>query len=263
LVKEPLLSLAPSDLRALAAAISSGRLAAPFSTLSVERYITVAFAQSITESLQTFVACGISPQGLGRALELLADSMAERFSIEELVDLVTTGPDDGAAARDTSVVVRDLFHNAGESVLVVGYAVRQGQQVFQALSDRMTELPTLKVRMCLDIRRDAGDTSAPSEIVRRFLNHFRRLNWPRDKRLPEIFYDPRSLEYGARDRASLHAKCIVVDEGDLFVSSANFTEAGQGKNLEVGLRLRSAVLARRLVRFIDTLIGAGRIKCAS
>jgi phosphatidylserine/phosphatidylglycerophosphate/cardiolipin synthase-like enzyme len=43
--------------------------------------------------------------------------------------------------------------------------------------------------------------------------------------------------------AALHAKCLVIDAFDLFVSSSNFTEAAQQSNIEVGLRLRSAIVA--------------------
>jgi hypothetical protein len=44
-----------------------------------------------------------------------------------MIDLVTTGPEPGGITnRDTSVVVRELFAHAKESVLVVGYAVYQG-----------------------------------------------------------------------------------------------------------------------------------------
>jgi phosphatidylserine/phosphatidylglycerophosphate/cardiolipin synthase-like enzyme len=53
---------------------------------------------------------------------------------------------------------------------------------------------------------------------------------------------------------SLHAKCIVVDNEHVLVSSANFTEAGQNRNIEVGLLIRSAVLSERLRRFFEALV---------
>jgi phosphatidylserine/phosphatidylglycerophosphate/cardiolipin synthase-like enzyme len=55
-------------------------------------------------------------------------------------------------------------------------------------------------------------------------------------------------------RACLHAKCIVVDGESVFVSSANFTEAAQERNIEVGVLLRSRLLADRLVLHFDTLL---------
>ena len=260
-MKDPLFSLAQSDLQILATAIASGRLAPPFSVVSIERYVNSAAADGITRSLQGLAASGISAQGLSKTLKLLAEGMAGRLLLEDIVELVTTGPSSGSTnTRDTSVVVRELFHAAVHSVVVIGYSVSQGQRVFQALADRMTDLPDLQVRMFLDIQRDAGDTSAASEVVMRFVDRFRRTHWPAGKRLPNIFYDPRSLELEPRNRAALHAKCTIIDSRDLFVSSANFTEAGQQKNVEVGLLLQSPVLANQLLRFLDTLVGGGHLK---
>ena len=99
-----------------------------------------------------------------------------------------------------------------ESVLVAGYAVYQGQRIFQALADRMQEISSLKVRMFLDIQRGPGDTSAGTELMLRFAERFRSNQWPKNRPLPEVFFDPRSLETDPTQRASLHAKCVVVDE---------------------------------------------------
>jgi phosphatidylserine/phosphatidylglycerophosphate/cardiolipin synthase-like enzyme len=111
--------------------------------------------------------------------------------------------------------------------------------------------------MYFDIQRNPGDTSTPSELVARFAHSFRTHQWPIGKRLPEIFYDPRSLEFDRSKAAALHAKCVVVDRTELFVSSANFTEAAQHKNIEVGLLLRSPIITERLLSFLNQLVEAG------
>lgn len=59
---------------------------------------------------------------------------------------------------------------------------------------------------------------------------------------------------------SLHAKCVVVDEQRLFVSSANFTEAAQERNIEIGLVLDSAVLAIKVSGFFENLVETGFLK---
>ena len=56
---------------------------------------------------------------------------------------------------------------------------------------------------------------------------------------------------------SLHAKCIVVDGEHVFVSSANFTEAAQERNIEVGLLVQSRAVADRVCRFFDALLDIG------
>ena len=44
---------------------------------------------------------------------------------------------------------------------------------------------------------------------------------------------------------------------DVFVSSANFTEAAQERNVEVGILLHSATVAMRLTHFFDVLCETG------
>jgi len=178
-MQEPLLALAPSDLRALVSALRTGRLCPPYPPASVQRTLNGAIAAEVSSALLELASSGMPAVAIARTLELLAAACESRPSIEDVIDLVTTGPEvRGVTNRDTSVVVRALFHKAEESVLVAGYAVYQGQRVFQALADRMLERSNLKVRMFLDIQRKQGDTSADSEVVARFAHRFRTAQWP-------------------------------------------------------------------------------------
>ena len=120
--------------------------------------------------------------------------------------------------------------------MIAGYAIYQGQQVFESLAQRMEELPDLDVRMYLNLPPER-DTDIESIIVHRFMNDFRQKHWPQGYRTPQVFYDPRSVDADRSKRASLHAKAIVVDDKEVFISSANFTERAQHRNIEVGLRV--------------------------
>ncbi|PHR90083.1 MAG: hypothetical protein COA78_35430 [Blastopirellula sp.] len=71
--------------------------------------------------------------------------------------------------------------------------------------------------------------------------------------MPKVYYDPRSVADDVPVRSSLHAKCVVVDAEQVFVSSANFTKAGQERNIEVGLNIRSKWLADRLIKHFKHL----------
>jgi hypothetical protein len=55
--------------------------------------------------------------------------------------------------------------------------------------------------------------------------HFLIANWPFGAPIPRLYYDPRTVE--PTSTASLHAKCIVVDDRRALVTSANFTSRGQ------------------------------------
>ncbi len=87
------------------------------------------------------------------------------------------------------------------------------------------DVPNLSVRMFLNVARGDDDRDSNEGIVRSFYLSFKSKDWPWEK-YPKVFYDLRALETAFSKRASLHAKCIVVDRMKCFVSSANFTRAG-------------------------------------
>ena len=61
-------------------------------------------------------------------------------------------------------------------------------------------------------------------------------------------------------RASLHAKCLVVDEQQVLLTSANFTEAAQARNIEVGLLVQSGNLAKEVTGFYEALVRKGHLR---
>lgn len=250
--------LSVRDLAELAAALRSGRLRPPYPRITIERVVSGAVAESTAKVLESLADRGFTPDQAAHMLEMLREDRQGRPVMEDVLELVTTGPEmEGIANRDTGVVVRDLFANANESVLVAGYAVYQGHKVFESLANRMRDVPGLQVRLFLDIQRPRGDTSMASELINRFRRQFRTSQWPVDRPIPQVFFDPRSLELSAQLRASLHAKIVVVDSASVFISSANFTEAAQQRNVEIGIVAQSASLARRLNAFFETGLASG------
>ena len=249
--------LAAADLRTLADALRMGRLSAPFSAVGIQRYCPNGDTAALACTIQGLTDEGATPSAVAMMLAMLADGKAPSHATDDVVDLVWTGPEaPEAPSRDTGVVVRELFMSAREYVLVAGYAVYQGKEVFRALAERMDACPELKVEMFLDIQRGHGDTTISEELVQRFAQRFRMKEWP-GQRMPDIYYDPRALEMDRTKKAALHAKCVVVDRSVAFVSSANFTEAAQNRNIEVGALIKSPSYAARLVHHFQALAAAG------
>ena len=256
-----LVNLGENDLRELAAALRTGRLTPPFTALAIQRLVTQHAVLDTATSLQDLHNQGLNGSQISTALELLLQDRRKRSDPGDLIDLVVTGPEGGAVAvRDTRVVVRELFANASESVLVAGYAVYKGQQVFQSLADRMMVLPELKVRLFLDITRRYGDTTIAADLVQRFLSRFKQSEWPVDRPMPEVYYFPLSQEHSPESRAVLHAKCIVIDRQQVFVGSANFTEAAHNRNIEVGLLIKTSSIAHQLASHFEALVADGELK---
>ena len=260
-MKEPLLSLASEELRQLAGALEAGRLIPPYSAVGLQRVVSHALAGAVAKSLTELIESGCSPLGIAQLARLLAAAADQRPPLEDVVQLVATSPDDfERGGRATSAVVSDLFRGALRSVLVAGYSVHQGQRVFKDLADRMAQEPALQVRLYLDIQRRNGDSSMPQEVVRRFSERFRSTQWPAQRPLPEVYYAPRSVSLDRTNAGSLHAKCVVVDGRRLFISSANFTEAAQERNIEIGVVLDSEVLASKVSGFFANLVDTGLLK---
>lgn len=252
---EAFCSLSDSDLAALGAALRSRRLAAPYNSLQLSRYVPKLQVKAIGEVLQRLFAAGFIEQQIAMLIDsVILDRRTAKLRSAE-IDLVTSGPEaPGVSNRDTSVVVRELFAQAERSVMVVGYAVYQGQAVFEALASRMEEVPALDVQMFLNIQRGDGDTTDAAVLVTKFAYRFKETQWPAGFRIPTVYYDPRSLQQAGTVRSSMHAKCVVVDNRHVFVSSANFTEAAQLRNIEVGLKVNSPALAHQIIQHFRHLV---------
>jgi phosphatidylserine/phosphatidylglycerophosphate/cardiolipin synthase-like enzyme len=189
-------------------------------------------------------------------VDAIADTRAETPAVADIVDLVLSGPDVADfPTRDTAAVICEIIEAAGTEVLVAGYAIHNARRVFERLAHRMQERPDLRVTLVVDIGRPWSDTSLDSQVVARFAHEFRTKHWPWHP-MPPIYYDPRSLSMANDKRSAMHAKCVVVDRQIAFITSANLTEAAQERNIEVGVAVRDAPLAARLVGWFEGLIVA-------
>lgn len=174
--------------------------------------------------------------------------------------MVWTGPDvPGSVSRDTGVVVKELFTAARRNVLLSSFTVRRGKDVFASLAEALDLNPSLHVRLAVNVGRDGDHTSPKHQLLARFAERFWRDHWPWPRR-PCVYYDPRALSANPAICANLHAKCIVIDDEIAFVTSANFTEWAQERNLEAGVLIRDETFARSLKNQFESLIAADSLR---
>jgi hypothetical protein len=255
--------LSRSRLEALADALAAGRLAAPFTTVAVQRVAPGSDAATVAAELDRLGASGMRAMELAYLLRALAHERAAGQRIADRIELVWSGPEHASSAsRDTGVVVRELFSAAGSTVRIAGFAVYNGRSVFDALASNMATNPSLSVRLFVNIPRPHLDTRSAGAIVRAYVTSFIQNEWP-GERLPELYYDPRALSTEPGPRASLHAKCIVVDRRWSFITSANFTEAAQDRNIEAGVLVDDPHLAAAVESQLDNLISSGAVRVVS
>ena len=193
--------------------------------------------------------------GLGQAgtLAVVDTAIAERRARPATkLDLVWTGPDTvQSTARDTEYVVRSLFAQVERSIIVGGFSFDNGKDIFAPLHERM-KTGEVDATFFMDIKAAVDREDQVEAYAVEFIDRFLRKNWPEleeDEQgpnpKPDLYYDPRTVLRGA-PWASLHAKCIVVDEERTFITSANFTARGQTRNIEVGVLIEDPAFARKL-----------------
>jgi phosphatidylserine/phosphatidylglycerophosphate/cardiolipin synthase-like enzyme len=250
-------------MKGLAAALESGNVAPPFHKSQLLRQIPEELVKGILYELRVLSSDGMAPAHIAYMLRLLSDERAASQAIADRVELVWSGTEVMAGgSRDTAVVVQELFREARESILVSSYALDSGSKaeaLFGTLAKRMDAEPELAVQLFLNVNRKHLDETAAAVLLREFADGFRDETWP-GERLPEVFYDPRSLATDGTKRASLHAKCVVVDDDRALITSANFTEAAHERNIEAGTVITDTILAQSLRAQFDTLVDHGALK---
>lgn len=259
---EVLAQLGKGDLVSISNALRSRRLSPPFFPASVSRITGSQTASAVASALQMVVDSGLGSENLAVSIDLLVDALEKRGLIEDFAQLVMTAPtESGAYHRDTRVVVADLFRRAERSITLAGYAVHQGKRIFEDLATRMQSIPSLHVQLFLHLAVRPEDASRAATLAR-FAEEFRTRHWPDAHPLPELYYDCRTLEAPGGSSIAFHAKCVILDEKELFLSSANFTEAAQNRNVELGVLLISPSLARQAKTFLSELVKDGICKRA-
>lgn len=188
-------------------------------------------------------------------LAILDAVIAEREALPPGPELVWSGPEaPKGKARDTAVVLRRLFEGAQQSVILAGYSFDHAEKVLEPLASNM-EKRELEVLFFVNIKQ-AETKVAPQAYLVEQLGGFIEKNWPFGPPLPRLYFDKRALEPGP-PYASLHAKCVVVDDARAFISSANFTQRGQERNIEAGVLIHDPRFARHLGAQWRGLIASG------
>ena len=254
---EALNALSPASLRTLANSLQDGALSKGLDFQPLHQ-IAGAQAAEVSAILAKLREQGMTPWQMGRLVSAIAETRECIPDPSLVLELVLSGPPVASIpTRHTAAVVRTLFAEAQREVLVAGYAIYKGSEIFAPLHARLRAIPGLAVRLCLDIpRRDQNPDE--QKHIERFTHEFTTGHWPWPER-PALYFYPRSLEREPAARGSLHTKCVIVDRRVALITSANFTEAAQNRNLEAGLLIRFAPIATRLCRYFEGLMEAGHL----
>ena len=259
----PFLKLTLPMLAGLATALEMERLSYPYQSISLSLYISTPWVNDITDEINRLSEQGMTKSHVAYLLRvMIAERQATQFQ-HDRVDLVWSGLETpGMESRDTQVVVQEMFDRAQQKVLIASYAIDQGKKaetLFTTLAQKLDQNPKFQVHIFLNITRPYGAQTPEQQLLQNFAKTFQNQIWP-GTRLPNVFYDPRALSLGFGPKACLHAKCVVVDDLHLLITSANFTEAAHKRNLEAGILLDDPITARAIQRQFDGLLKSKQLK---
>ncbi|MEO8901721.1 MAG: DISARM system phospholipase D-like protein DrmC [Polyangiaceae bacterium] len=262
--------LSTDSLTQLARALSTGTLRAPVGAAGLQH----AGLGHLKVPLEPFKA--LDTHALGMVIKAV---LAERsHGDKSTLDLVWSGSDAGVSyARYTKIVIPELIAGAKHHVTIAGYSFDQGAGVFELLHQAIVER-AVHVRFFLDIHQlqarleqqlgkerrksrlaplKSAKTAGPEAYGHSVVSLFLDLHWPFEGPKPELFYDPRTAD--PKSYASLHAKCLIVDHERSLITSANFTDRGQTRNIEVGVLIHDKGYATAVERQWSNLIESGGV----
>ncbi len=239
-----------SMLEQLLSAIERGRLECPFSDADLIDAGFKGRTDDVVDALR-----GVDRGGVSVALRV---AMAERvYRPPPRLDLVWTGPETRASvSRSTSIVIERLFEEAQRTVIVCGYTFDR-PEILRPLHRAMAER-AVSAMIFVDIPGEASTLDRADAFATNFIDRFFREVWTFGTPKPDIFYDPRTAAPGP-PWASLHAKCVVVDDERALITSANFTDRGQMRNIEAGVLIEDPAFAEELAGHWRQLVSEGLV----
>lgn len=250
-------ALSLSSLQALAQALRDGSLSRTISYHPIAQIAGI-HADSTHKTINELLNQGMTPRQIGLLVGAIVDTRKTNPDPSLVFELVLSGPSlPRIPTRQTAAVVRTLFSEAEQEVLVVGFVVYNGREIFAPLHERMLAFPELSVSLFFDVAR-REDGVSDQQLIDAYASDFSARHWPWPER-PHIYFYPRSLIPSPTERGSLHAKCVIVDGQVALITSANYTEAAQQRNIETGILIRYKPMVERLRSYFLCLAETGQV----
>jgi len=245
-------SLRDNELRALANAFQVGVLSQGVTPQGL-RVTAPGAADEGLQQLDELAGSGWQPDQLRVLCEAVLQARKQEDRLSHIVSLVISGPEaEGVYMRDTGTIFRELVQEAEREIVCATYAIYNGRELFEDLAAKLDDDPGFEATFYLDIPRKYGDTTGSEQLVAQYRHNFVTKQWP-GQRLPKLFHFVKSLELDWQQRASMHAKVVIMDGRKLFVSSANLTKAAQAKNVEMGVVMDDPRSSIRVRTYLATL----------
>lgn len=168
---------------------------------------------------------GAEPELLATIIEVAVLAVDRVRAEAATVEVAATQPQGGRRIRTTGGVARDVVGGAVEHLLVVGYSVTADPALAGLAAKTLAAMGEAASR----------GVTVTAILHRNELNRTAILKtWPSSAPRPRFYTWP---EQPHDTMAKMHAKVLVADARDAFVTSANLTYHGFVGNVEMGVRI--------------------------
>lgn len=236
----------------LGRALSEGTLRFGYSQAALKPLLG-AQAAEVCAALSQLEREGHSLASVALVCRALGLAQAERDAAIHGTQLNISGPDvPGIPIFNTQATVASLFLQAKKDVLITSYVFHCAGEILRPLAEKHDLDADLRVRIVLDLTHKRGaQRLSYAAIAHSFVEHFKKHQWA-GNRLPEIWDYPAGFDQDGS--GVMHAKVVVVDRDMALVTSANFTEAAQDRNIEMGVLVQNPRFSARLQGYFECLM---------
>lgn len=187
---------------------------------------------------------GRSPTELALAMRA-AYAVEARHRKEPQLELVWSGPAfQPFHVRRTDETLLEMIEQSRFKLTLVSFALYKIDRLSNALTQAINRGVTIRLFMELDKTNSPDIQSLYGDFL---AAHMAFYVWSDHKRLKTV----------RGGQGILHAKTVVADNHQLFVSSANLTEYAMSINIELGILVRGGELPGQVERIFDNYIERG------
>jgi phosphatidylserine/phosphatidylglycerophosphate/cardiolipin synthase-like enzyme len=204
------------------------------------------YRDAAAEVLTAIRSARIDPSAAAAHLRALAEGYALGYSAQR-VEMVWSGPNSSAVpVRSTAQVLTHLVGEARHELVLMTYSAWPYAPLTEAITAAVAR--EVAVMAVVETLAGAGGALAGEEPAAAFLAipGVQVWHWPTTRR-PE-------------QSSKMHAKLAVADSRVLLVTSANLTQSGIGKNIEVGLLVQGGRVPARAAEHIRELQSSGTLE---
>ena len=174
------------------------------------------------------------------ALTLLNEIKDFKKINSQSTKLVCTTQNSSIDCSKTDIVLKDLFKKAEKSITIIGYLMTDDKHILEIFETikKNKNVKKLNIKFIFDTAKEKQHLGKKYPSITKII----QTNW--DEEIPY----PKVYSY-KEDSSSLHAKAVIIDSKEIFITSANMSGRALQRNFELGIchTGESAQIAENLI----------------